>query len=149
MKDFEVLIEKNKGTEREIALQQKALILGQQQDYKGMTAAFQQLLADYPKSAGTAQANFWIGWANFENKDYPAAIKNLETASKLDQAQYGDRSALRIILCYYYMQDRAALQKALAANKGSTFPWRSPAGWAERVSRRATTKVRNKVSFRS
>jgi TolA-binding protein len=122
MKDFDFLIEKKKGPEREIALQQKALILGQQQDYKGMTAAFQQLLTDYPKSAGTAQANFWIGWANFENKDYPAAIKNLEIASKLDAAQYGERAALRIILCYYYLQDRAALQKALAANKNLNVP---------------------------
>jgi len=122
MKDFGVLIEKKKGPEREIALQQKALILGQQQDYKGMTEAFQQLLADYPKSAGTAQANFWIGWANFENKDYPAAIKNLETASKLDAAQYGERAALRIILCHYYLQDRAALQKDLAANKNLNIP---------------------------
>jgi TolA-binding protein len=122
MQDFEVLIEKKKGPEREIALQQKALILGQQQDYAGMTATFQQLLNDYPKSAGTAQANFWIGWANFENKDYPAAIKNLEIASKLDPAQYGERAALRIILCYYYMQDRAALQKALAAHKDLNVP---------------------------
>jgi TolA-binding protein len=122
LKDFEALIEKNKGAEREIALQQKALILGQQQDYSGMTATFQQLLNDYPKSAGAAQANFWIGWAHFENKDYAAAIKNLETAIKLDPAQYGERAALRIILCHYYQQDRAALQKALAANKNLNVP---------------------------
>ncbi len=122
MKDFDQLIAGGKGAEREVALQQKALILGQQQDYKGMTAAFQQLLAEYPKTAGAAQANFWIGWANFENKDYKAAIQNLETASKLDAAQYGERSALRIILCHYYLQDRSALQKALAANKGLSVP---------------------------
>jgi tetratricopeptide (TPR) repeat protein len=122
MKDFDELIAKNKGAEREVALQQKALILGQQQDYKGMTAAFQQLLDEYPKTTGAAQANFWIGWANFENKDYPAAIKNLEIASKLDAAQYGERSALRIILSYYYLQDRAALQKALATHKDLNIP---------------------------
>ncbi len=122
LKDFDQIIATNQGAEREVALQQKALILGQQQDYKGMTTAFQQLLSDYPKTAGAAQANFWIGWANFENKDYKAAIQNLEIASKLDADQYGERSALRIILCYYYLQDRAALQKALATHKSLAVP---------------------------
>jgi TolA-binding protein len=122
LQDFEVLIEKKKDPEREIALQQKALILGQQQDYPGMTAAFQQLLDDYPKSAGRAQANFWIGWAHFENKDYAAAIKNLEEAARLDPSQYGERAALRIMLCHYYLQDRAALQKAIAAHKNLQVP---------------------------
>lgn len=122
IKDFDRLIDNKKYAERELGLQQKALILGQQQDYKGMTAVFRQLLEEYPKTAGAAQANFWIGWANFENKDYKAAIENLETASKLDSGQYRERSALRIILCYYYLEDREALQKALAANKGLTIP---------------------------
>jgi TolA-binding protein len=120
--DFAVLIDQTKGPEREVALQQKALILGQKQDYSGMTASFEKLLADYPKTAGAAQANFWIGWAKFENKDYPGAIGNLETARKLDAAQYGERAALRIILCHYYLQDRPALQKAIAANKNLNLP---------------------------
>lgn len=122
MKDFDVLIDKHKGADRELALQQKALILGQQQDYKGMTATFRQLLADYPKSSAAGQANFWIGWAAFEEKDYPAALEHLELARKLDPAQYGERAALRIILCHYYQENRTALVQAIAENKNVPVP---------------------------
>lgn len=121
--DFEVLItEHPDAKERELALQQKALILGQQQDYKGMIATFQQLLKDYPKTSAAGQAYFWIGWAQYENKDYQNAITSLEAARKADPAQYGERAGLRIVLCYYYLQDRAALTKALAANKNLEIP---------------------------
>lgn len=123
MADFEKIItEHPDAKERELALQQKALILGQQQDYKGMIAAFQQLLKEYPKTSAAGQANFWIGWASYENKDYQAAITSLEAARKLDPEQYGDRAGLRIVLCYYYLQDRPALTKALAASKNIQIP---------------------------
>lgn len=123
IKDFDELIEKYpKAPEREVALLQKALILGQQKDYKTMITVFQQLLTDYPKGAGAGQANFWIGWAAFEDKDYKKAITSLEAAAKIDPAQYAERANLRIILCYYYLQDREALVKALAANKNLTIP---------------------------
>lgn len=121
--DFELLITEHRDAkERELALQQKALILGQQQDYKGMIATFEQLLKEYPKTTAAGQAHFWIGWAQYENKDYKAAIASLEEARKTDPAQYGERAGLRIILCHYYLQDRAALTKALAANKNIEIP---------------------------
>ena len=123
LKDFDQIIDSYAETpERELALQQKALVLGQQQDYKGMTAAFRKLLEDYPKSSAAGQANFWIGWAAFEDKDYKSAIESLETARKLDAAQYGERATLRIILCYYYLQDRPALTRTIAENKGVNVP---------------------------
>jgi len=123
LKDFDRIIDTYvDAAERELALQQKALVLGQQQDYKGMTATFHKLLEDYPKSSAAGQANFWIGWAAFEDKDYKGAIENLESARKLDAAQYGERAALRIILCYYYLQDRPALTRTIAENKGLSVP---------------------------
>jgi len=122
LKDFDLLIAQYKDADRELALQQKALILGQQQDYKGMIAVFRQLLADFPKSPAAGQANFWIGWAAFEEKDYRAALVSLETARKLDPAQYGERAALRTILCYYYLQDRPGLVRTIAENKTLTVP---------------------------
>ena len=123
LKDFNRIIGSYPQTpERELALQQKALILGQQKDYKGMTETFGTLLDAYPKSTGAGQANFWIGWAAFEEKDYKGAIERLEAARKLDPAQYGERAALRIVLCYYYLQDRAALRRTIAENKDLTIP---------------------------
>jgi len=123
LKDFDQIIDTYPDApERELALQQKALVLGQQKDYKGMTATFGKLLETYPKSSAAGQANFWIGWAAFEDKDYQGAILRLETARKLDAAQYGERAALRIILCYYYLQDRPALRRTIAENKGLNIP---------------------------
>ena len=123
LKDFDQIIDTvPEVSERELALQQKALILGQQKDYQGMTATFGKLLETYPKSAAAAQANFWMGWAAFEEKDYKRAIEHLETARKLDSEQYGERAALRIILCYYYLQDIPALRRTIAENKSVNVP---------------------------
>ncbi len=123
IQDFDTLIDKYPGTtERELALQQKALVQGQQKDYDGMAASFKKLLADYPKTSAAGQANFWLGWAADEAKDYKSAIDYLEAARKLDPKQYGERASLRIMVCYYNMQDRAALKKVIAENKGITVP---------------------------
>ena len=123
LKDFDRIIDTYpNASKRELAFQQKALVLGQQKDYKGMTETFGKLLESYPKTSAAAQANFWIGWAAFEEKDYKGAIQRLETASKLDPAQYGERATLRIILCYYYLQDRPALRRTIAENQGLNIP---------------------------
>jgi TolA-binding protein len=123
IKDFDFVIETYPNApEHELAIQQKALVLGQQKDYKGMTATFGKLLETYPKSPAAGQANFWMGWAAFEDKDYKRAIEHLELARKLDAAQYGERAALRIILCYYYLQDLPALRRMIAENKDLTIP---------------------------
>ncbi len=120
--DFESVIKLQDARERELALLQKALILGQQKDYKAMTDVFGQLLREYPKSPAAAQANFWIGWAAYEEKNYHAAIEYLDAARKLDPAQYNERAGLRAMLCYYYLQDRDGLKKAIDQNKTLTVP---------------------------
>ncbi|MCX6972015.1 MAG: tetratricopeptide repeat protein [Verrucomicrobia bacterium] len=123
IEDFDLIAEKYPGTkEHELALQQKALIFGQLKKYPEMTQAFEKLLADFPKSAAAAQANFWLGWAAFEQKDYKAAIPKLETARTLDAAQYGERASLRIILSYYYMEDRESVAREAANYKGGNLP---------------------------
>lgn len=123
MVDFDLLIEKYpKSKERELALQQKALILGQRKDNAAMTATFTTLLTDYPKSAAAAQANFWIGWAAFENKDYSTAISRLDAARKLDPKGYNERATLRILLAYYYTDDRNGASSELATFKRESAP---------------------------
>ena len=99
----------SKAREREAALQQKALILGQQDNAKGMAGAFQQLLKEYPKSAVAAQANYYIGKAAFDDKDYKKAIASLNAARTLDKEQYGNLATLRILSSQFYLKDRKAL----------------------------------------
>lgn len=110
LQDFsEVIARFPQARERELALQQKALILGQQQDNAGMAETFQRLLKDFPKSPAAAQANYWIGWAAFEAKDYKAAIAPLLEARQIDKEQFFDRATLRLMLAHYYLEDRTAL----------------------------------------
>jgi TolA-binding protein len=112
--------------EREAALQQKALLLGQQENPKGMTEAFQQLLKEFPKSAVAAQANYYIGKAAFEAKDYKAAIPALDASRKLDKEQYFAPATVRIVSAYFYQKNRAALtsevDKFYAADPAAKIP---------------------------
>jgi len=110
LKDFDTLISSYpKAKERELALQQKGLLLGQQQDNQGMSEAFKQLLKDYPQTAAAAQANYWIGWAAFEAKDYKNAVKPLDAARTADKEQFYERATLRIMLSYFYVEDNEKL----------------------------------------
>jgi TolA-binding protein len=97
--------------EREAALQQKALILGQQENPKGMTDAFKQLLKEFPKSTVAAQAQYYIGKAAFEAKDYKNALTALSAARQLSKEQYYNLATVRIISCHFYLKNRAALTK--------------------------------------
>lgn len=103
-----------KAPERELALQQKALILGQLQRNPEMVEAFRQLLADHPKSSAAPQAHYWIGWAALEEKDYAKALPELTAARTGDPKQFGERAGLRILLCDYYLGNakQAALEAA-------------------------------------
>lgn len=114
--DFSSVISRYpKARERELALQQKALIHGQLQENDAMAAAFSQLLKEYPKTAAAAQANYWIGWARFEAKDYRGAIGPLEKARDADPDQFFERATLRTMLSHYYLEQREPLAKEVAA----------------------------------
>lgn len=112
--------------EREAALQQKALIFGQQENSKGMSDAFRQLLKEFPKSSVAAQANYYIGKAAFEAKDYKGALAPLDAARQLSKEQYYNLATLRIVSAWFYLKDRAALTKEvnsfLAANSTARVP---------------------------
>jgi TolA-binding protein len=97
--------------EREATLQLKALILGQQENTKGMVDTFRQLLKEFPKSSVAAQAQYYIGKAAFEAKDYKTAMKALNAARQLNKQQYYNLASLRLILCQFYLKDRPALTK--------------------------------------
>jgi TolA-binding protein len=109
--------------EREAGLQQKALILGQLDNPKGMTDTFQRLLKEFPKSTVAAQATYYIGKAAFEAKEYKAAIDALDRARKLSSEQYEVPATLRIMSSYFYLKQRDAL-----ANEANGFFEKNPNG---------------------
>ncbi|MDP9254021.1 MAG: tetratricopeptide repeat protein, partial [Verrucomicrobiota bacterium] len=112
--------------EREAALQQKALLLGQQDDSKAMSDTFRQLLKEFPKSSVAAQANYYIGKAAFEAKDYKGALQPLDAARQLNKEQYYNLATLRIISAFFYLKDRSGLTNEvnafLAANPDVKIP---------------------------
>jgi TolA-binding protein len=127
LSDWNAILTKYPGAhEREEALQHKALILGQQQNPKGMSDAFRQLLKEFPKSAAAAQANYYIGKAAFEAKNYKGALAALNAARELNKEQYYGLATVRIISCYFCLHDRAAVTREvdgfLAANPGGNIP---------------------------
>src|SRR6266513_2815813 len=106
-----ILTKYPKAHEREASLQLKALILGQQENTKGMVTTFRQLLKEFPKSPVAAQAQYYIGKAAFEAKDYKTALTTLNAARQLNKEQYSNLASLRVILCHFYLKDRPALTK--------------------------------------
>ena len=106
-----ILTKYPKAHEREAALQLKALILGQQENTKGMMETFRQLLREFPKSSVAAQAQYYIGKAAFESKDYKTALTALNAARQLNKDQSYNLASLRIMLCQFYLKDRTALTK--------------------------------------
>ncbi|MEP6698507.1 MAG: tetratricopeptide repeat protein [Verrucomicrobiota bacterium] len=106
--------------EREAALQQKALILGQQDNGKGMSDAFRQLLKEFPKSPAVAQANYYIGKTAFEAKDYKTALAPLDAARQLNKEQYYNLATLRIISALFYLRDRPALTREVNGFLGTS-----------------------------
>src|SRR4029077_6478284 len=114
LSDLNMILTKYPGAkEREEALQEKALILGQQDNPKGMTDTFRQLLKEFPKSSVAAQAQYYIGKTALEAKDYKTALASLNAAHQLNKEQYYNLATVRIISCYFYMKDRAALTKEI------------------------------------
>src|SRR5256886_1336931 len=121
-----ILAKYPQAREREEALQRKALILGQQQNPKGMSETFRQLLKEFPKSPAASMAHYYIGKSAFEMKDYKTALASLNTARQLDKDHYYVPATVRIISCYFGLHDRPAVTREidgfLGANAGATIP---------------------------
>lgn len=116
LSDFSEIINRHRGAkEREAAMLQQALLLGNMERPAEMAAAFQRLLAEYPQTPSAAQANFWTGYAAFDAKKYRDAIPALEKARELDKDKYGERASLRLLLSHYYLEDREAAAREAAA----------------------------------
>ncbi len=120
--DFsEIITNHPQAKEREIALEQKALIQGQQEDPRGMTDTFRLLLKSYPKSEAAGLAHFYIGTAAYDAKDFKPALAEFEAARKSDPKDYGARASLRVALCHYQLQDKVKLATEVEAYRKSKY----------------------------
>lgn len=121
LSDFEAIIDRHRAApEREDAMLQRALLLGNMKRTAEMAAAFERLLAEYPESKAAAQAHFWIGYTASDAKKYRDSIGPLRKAREIDPEKYGERATLRLLLSYYYLEDREAAgreARALGAEK--------------------------------
>ena len=144
LRDFTSVIQDHKDAkEREGALAQKALILGAQNDSRGLIAAFHDLLKDYPNTDVAPLAHYSIANAAFNDvKDYALARDEFDAARKSSPKDYGARCSLMVIFCEYQLKDKARLAADIADYEKTKprrpCPRRSCAGWAARSS---TTRI--------
>ncbi|MBV9009684.1 MAG: tetratricopeptide repeat protein [Verrucomicrobia bacterium] len=125
--DLDTLLTKfPKAKEREGALEQKALLLGEQNKPAEMSKTFAQLLKEFPKTPAAAQANYYIGKAAFDLKEYKRALAPLDAARRLDRERYDELATVRIILADYYLHDRqgatSEVDGLLTKNLGNRVP---------------------------
>lgn len=104
--DFQRVVDEfPESRQAEVALQQTGLIHGQLNNNAEMVTAFRTLLDRFPDTAAAAQANYWIGWALFEEKAYRECIPAFEQSIALDPDSYRDRAELRVMLAHYYLEE--------------------------------------------
>lgn len=113
-KTFEDLTTKHpKAREREFGLENLALIHGQLGDQSRMATTFDILLRDFPETAAKAKANYWIGRAAFDQKNYKKAAPHLTLARQQDKDQFFERGSLAILACYYNLEQLDETEKEI------------------------------------
>ncbi len=119
--DFNSVINDHKDAkEREGALAQKALILGAQNDSRGLIEAFRALLKDYPNTEVAPLAHYSIANASFnDTKDYATARDEFDAARRAAPKEYGPKCSLMMIFCGYQLKDKARLATEIAAYEAS------------------------------
>ncbi|NWK56326.1 tetratricopeptide repeat protein [Verrucomicrobiaceae bacterium N1E253] len=118
LRDFDELIKRFPQNKlAALAWQNSARIKKEAQDYPEMIRRYESMLISFPKlgKATEANAQYWIGWGNYQIKDYEKAIPALEQASEMMPEEYGFNSQMLLIYCSYAQKDKARLQSAVNA----------------------------------
>ncbi len=97
--------------EVEFAMQQIALIHGHRRELPEMVAAYEALLAKFPETPGAAEAYYWIGVGKFDSDEFKESIEPLKRARDMDDARFGNKAALRVVLAYYQLDEIDPLAK--------------------------------------
>jgi len=110
----------------ELAYQQSALIQGQLGKYRAMVDNYSILLEKFPGSEAAPEAHFWIGWGQFELKEFAAASAALRKARTLNATTYFTRATLRIILAEYSLQHLKEVREEVEALPGKAHQVKVP-----------------------
>ena len=101
----------------ELAHEQSGLVRGLRKDTQGMIDVFTEMLKRFPQSKAAGEAWFWIGSGLFDLRKWTDALPALAKSRELDAKSYDQEASLKIVLCYYYLQDVAMLAKAVEAER--------------------------------
>ncbi len=116
LKDFDLLIQRfPKDKLAALAWQNSARIKKEDQDYADMIRRYEAMLKGFPdlRKSTVANANYWIGWGNYQLKRYADVIPALEQAIKLEPDKYGFNAGMLIVYSAYAMKDKEHLQSAV------------------------------------
>lgn len=116
LSDFDLLIERYpKDKLASLAYQSSAKIKKEDKDYPEMIRRYTALVTEFPtlRPKTVANAEYWIGWGNYELKKYEEAISHLDKAVKVEPAKYGFKAELLIAYCAYARKDERRLQVAI------------------------------------
>jgi len=116
LKDFDLLIRRfPKDKLAALAWQSSARIKKEDQDYADMIRRYEKMLEAFPdlKKTTVANAQYWIGWGNYQLKHYEKALPALEKAALLEPEKYAFNSGMLTVYSTYTMKDKARLQKAV------------------------------------
>ncbi|MBT8036154.1 MAG: tetratricopeptide repeat protein [Verrucomicrobiae bacterium] len=116
LKDFDLLIERfPKDQLAALAWQNSARIKKEDQDYADMIRRYDAMLNGFPdlRAMTVANANYWIGWGNYQLKKFADVIPALEQCIKLDADKYGFNAGMLIVYSAYSMKDKGRLQSAV------------------------------------
>jgi len=98
LRDFETVQERyTKSDAAESAVYNAAKAKYFKQDYAGMVASFQQLLKEFPQTKVSPEAWYWIGFGQFQLRQFKDCLTALGTAREKDGKSYYTDATLMII----------------------------------------------------
>lgn len=113
IKDFEALVNKDPQSPlTSIALQRLAHIYVTQKDYPHIISSYTKLLDSFPQlpKATQAQANFQMAWAFYKTEQYKKVTPLAQRASQLEEATYGQKASLLMLLSSYAQKEKKAVE---------------------------------------
>lgn len=116
MKDYDMLIKRYpKEKLAALAWQNTARIRKKDQDYQDMIRRYREMLKGFPslRKGTLANAHYWIGWGEYQLKNYEKAIAPLQKSRELAPEEYGFNASMLTVYSAFAMKDKTSLEDAI------------------------------------